>query len=357
MMVVLGNSYKGKIYTLIAHGIPVKWPTTLEDLLGENEYMRVSTDTYYLRSGNESVRTLSVFYDILDNIQPVKEGPILYKDSVFRQLRKSLIHMDSDDIQALQMFVSKSYISKAGNFEFLVKDKGVCKLALIDFRWVINDLRLMSLCGRWIVSSGPKIIEGIVRPALWSTYRNFFTDNFVAGQAQLEQMGYRKIVSENFHKMHSCRSVFSNFYLQLKKRRLSKQQTEAILERLQKHYKKCDIVMKTGISFNLLEMDNRPLSWKQIKGIFLLFFGVVTVPTFTLLLEKFSLIIMPEGLVWVDLLKSLPWRVFFHRAVLSIWTIFSKTSFMAKRIFAQLGSSTFTLLIKYYCNGMVRHQK
>lgn len=93
ILTVLCNSYKGKVYTFIAHGIPFKWLDTSEDLLSDVEYKKISTDACnkFNRPKSEKFPMFPEFLGFSDN--HAKTGPA--QVSIFGKLSNTLSYLDN----------------------------------------------------------------------------------------------------------------------------------------------------------------------------------------------------------------------------------------------------------------------
>lgn len=307
MVIVLGNSYKGMIYSYITNGMPIKWPSNLKEVLDDKKYLKVSTDI--------GVTDEDLFCFVRETL-PTNKTSLLIKTSelaTLRELRKQLRCHPSQILY--EYFLERDLQLLRGEFKIPIGRQRTSRVALINFEWENVHLQFMTLFAQWIQSSDPVIIPSIVMPRLWTLFRNFFTNQFDRGLGQMAQFGFEKIYDKHFVKFHMCHIIEQrmwNIWLNLRSGihkskaagEITGMEYKKFKSKLRSPLQKCGIVMRTGVNFNSLDSHPKPLSWRQLKAIFYLFSVISSVPVAAFLMEILKGLLKPRVAYWISTRRS-----------------------------------------------------
>lgn len=311
MMIVMGNSYTGMIASYIIRGVPAYWPETWKALLGDSDFLKITTEAS--NPYDDAKRENPFVSEMLMGNKNFTQS-YRFDNSGFKKLAEALVY--KQHFVTFTNYFKNAHLASDGEFKYILSGKHVKKIALVNFKWEVANLGFMSLYGKWMISSSPKPITGVVLPKLWRLYRNFFTEHFITGLGQLEQMGYRKVSAEYFVNLHLCSALRIQMHKEWLKKlvesrynlNISAQYSEVLrnktmrkainkefrrfASKFEEPVRKCRIVSGSGAGFNSLENYSKPLRLKQMYSLFLLFFIVLTSLALTLLCEKSAVILI-----------------------------------------------------------------
>lgn len=355
MMIVLNNSYKGKIYTFIAHGIPIRWPSTLDDLLSDNEYRKISTSTFSFLENPELGEHPMIPEFLYTNKKSSTTN--LANVLLFKKLNRTITYMDDSKFISYDKFVSER--SKTEFDGLHIDNKRAEKFAVLNFQPVRTDLHFMTLHGKWVASSPTGTVPYIIKPEVWAAYKNFFTEHFTRTIGQVEQMGYRTIAQEYLFRFLLCTDfkVSMAAIIINHTRSYSRKERRKFRKVVLDNFRKCNIVVRFGVSFNSLETGAKPLSWSQLKGIFILFLGVVALTLSAFVGEKRGVVLVRCKLVWNQTIKGFSRCRLFCRGNHSLSRCRSKYVNFCKDVFSGLrkGLAVTRQGFLYFKNSKVRH--
>lgn len=286
MIVVLGNGYKGMVYSFITNGIRPIWPPTLHELLRGREFLIITTNR---RTTHDTEEVSSLIKSQL-SAQEISSYP-----ASFRQLNATLQMLRRFELILHKDLMAQNKVYESLEFSLRVNRKRSRKFALVNFNdWYIEHVYLVSMYGKWMVSSEPRLIEGIELIKFWIATRNFFADYFSHGLAQLEQLGFSKVFHELIVKRHLCHDLPN--WLSLKK---AKGKFTALHK--SDSIRRCGYLVKYGASMDEIENDPKTLSLRELKHIFYIILACFCFPTAAYFLEASCFYLLPAGLkYWKD---------------------------------------------------------
>lgn len=298
MMIVITSAYTGLLYNFLAFGIPPQWPSSLRSLLEDDEYLKLTFSSIKTFHNSTTVLYHSMVYERLDASLTSGNGEI---EMDLEKLQKSIHHINSRNFMA---FIVNKQNDFANKKDFSIENGKIRypKLALIDFDDIeIIDLYIKVMYTSPLVSRGPEVVPGLELVTLWTVQKNFFTTHFSRGLGQLDQSGYFIWFNRHLNNHVVCNQLVGD--LQIWRR----QNTGRPSIGFQEARRKCGILVRTGKNLNFLDGYPKPLSWKQMKSIMLMFLEILPVLIITYFIESIISSLASLELTWETLQRKSTW--------------------------------------------------
>lgn len=263
MMLALSCAYKAVLYELLAHGISLRWPSSLKELMLDDNYITVTVSEIYLYSTGHMHHASLVREEFLEPAMLGTPG-VDYPVELY-QLNKSLIFYFKN-ISLVTDIISQNSDLATKTFAYSFDGKRLYKkIATInragDSLVIHRALRLMY---KNLAASATQTVMGHQMVKVWIMTNSFFFEYFENALGLLDQSGFLTLFEQYLMKMRACNATV------LAVEKLTARYGVAM--DLAKAFRRCYMIALFGEGN--VETESEPLGMNKFLVIFILFFAV-----------------------------------------------------------------------------------
>lgn len=263
--IAITNGYKSVLYSFITKGIPSEWPATISEFALDESFLRLTTNDW---SSNHYQQESAV----LDSLSYILKHPTTNRDADLTVLHENFKFLPPEMFGKYTTL--KNMLAQQPQETINLFGNQYSKLALLDFaeRLGSTDILLKTAYPNLLVYSKQIEIENVKLWHLWVLQKNFFAEHFHAALGQLSQSGYLSEINARLFKNKVCNAMMSLLML-----------SNAPLA--EHHLRRCRYISYAGHGPNEIDDGAKPLSWEQLKTIFLLLLQIAPIPVLILCSE------------------------------------------------------------------------